>query len=196
MRADNLLAVVDWDVSQEELKEQVRKIIATARRENKVLTLPIGLSLDAMLALLSQVRCDSCEAVCCKISPPEEVISLTPGEYRALSGKYGQKGMRQTVFGGELELPCRFLKNNRCAIYPERPLVCMTFPFQPGGAIGGNVNEALDAIALASYCPEARRIAKAVYMTLWGVKQKIWSIGLKDAESLLRALNTTTPERR
>jgi Fe-S-cluster containining protein len=110
--------------------------------------------------------------------PPEsyinsEPIGLLPLEYNHLSDKYGNKNF--IIKGAEafLPLPCPFLKNGQCIIYRERPLVCVLYPFQPGGTDG----DGRSLIALSSSCPEARRITKQVYMMNWRLRKQFNLLG-------------------
>jgi len=185
-----LVAEIAWDIDQKQFKDQVRQMIAMARKGNNVLTLPISPSLESILLILSQVNCDGCDAICCRVSPPDETVAMTPSEYKMLREKYGDEGMVSTWLGGVIKMPCRFLKNKRCSIYSERPLACVVFPIQHGGACGASFDsQPFEALAVSSYCPEGRRIAKAVYMTMWQIKQKIWAIGLEEASELLGKVN-------
>ncbi len=187
---NKLVAEIAWDIDQNQFKEQVRQMIAMARKGNNVLTLPIGPSLESILLILSQVNCDGCDAICCRVSPPDEMVAMTPSEYKMLCEKYGDEGMVSTRLGGAIKMPCRFLKNKHCSIYPERPLACVVFPMQPGGACGASFDsQPLEALAVASYCPEGRKITKAVYMTMWQIKQKIQAIGFEEASELLSKRN-------
>jgi len=188
--ASKLVVEIAWDIDQKQFKEQVRQMIAMARKGNNVLTLPISSSLESMLLILSQVNCDGCDAICCRVSPPDEMVAMTPSEYKMLRERYGDEGMVSTRLGGAIKMPCRFLKNKHCSIYPERPLSCVVFPIQPGGAYGASFDsQPLEALAVSSYCPEGRRIAKAVYMTMWQIKQKIQVIGFEEASELLSKRN-------
>ena len=170
--------VIDWTLDQEPFKQQVRDLVNRAREEGKVLALPFrafpGQSeLDLMTSLLAQVNCDGCDAPCCRSNPNGEPITLVPPEYNRLIEKYGEEHFIWNGKLGILKMPCPFLKNNRCTIYSDRPLVCVLYPFQPGATDGkGNM-----MVALASGCPEGRRIGKAAYMMSWRIRQQFYALG-------------------
>lgn len=53
------------------------------------------------------------------------------------NGKIKYKNDRDKVY--RLEMPCHFLKNNKCSIYPTRPQVCREF--NAGGKMCKLTNE-------------------------------------------------------
>jgi len=183
---DQLEAKLDWQVDKEAFGRQIKKFIKAAREGGKVIPLPVSPSLETLLMMLSQVDCSNCEALCCKRGMPGNVVALAPGEHKALAVKYGDQGFTTTPPAGAISMPCRFLLHNRCSIYPERPLSCMVFPMQPGGRVSSETNEAkIDALAVASSCPEGRRIAKALYKMTWQLKQKYFSLPTKECLAVL-----------
>ncbi len=177
-RTDYMQYVIDWTLNQEAFKQQVGDLINRARKGGKVLALPFrafpGMPmLDLMTSLLAQVNCEGCDAPCCKSNPNGEPISLLPPEYKRLAEKYGQEHFIRQGDRGIVKMPCPFLRNNRCTIYLDRPLVCVLYPFQPGATDGeGNM-----MMALAANCPEGRRIAKAAYMMSWRIRQQFNALG-------------------
>lgn len=179
---EDLSFLIDWELNQHSFRRQVREMTKQAQERGKVIPLPFVLypgqpSLDLVSVILSQVNCDGCDAPCCKSNPGGERTQIVPPEYKRLAAKYGDKVLPGDNGYGILPMPCPFLdKNNRCSIYPERPLVCVFYPWQPGGS---NQN-AEPMIALASGCPEARRLARSIYMTVWRMKQTFFSIADAD----------------
>lgn len=185
--AEEIITELNWDVSQEEMKQQIRTLIANCRVSGKVITLPLKASYETLVMLLAQVNCEGCEAVCCKMSPPDELIALAPSEYDQLVKKHGIEGIQKDRLPWGIKTPCRFLKKNRCTIYQERPVACIAFPMQPGGELAGSyAGPRFEAMAVASYCPEARRIAKSIYMMVWRIKQKVFEIGAEDAKWMMQ----------
>ena len=173
-----LTYVLDWELSQRDFRRQVKDLIHRAEKDGKVLALPMRvypgqMMIDQITLLLSQVNCEGCDAPCCRRNPNEEPIQLFPPDYLRLSKKYGEQHFIRKGDRAELPMPCPFLKSNRCAVYPDRPLVCVIYPFQPG-AVDGSGNMML---ALASGCPEGRRIARAIYMTAWRIRQQFRALG-------------------
>ncbi|GAI94236.1 unnamed protein product, partial [marine sediment metagenome] len=107
---------------------------------------------------------------------------LLPPEFNKLAEKYGENNFIPDGDSGILPMPCPFLKHNRCTIYPDRPLVCVLYPFQPG-AMDRNGNMMM---ALASGCPEARRITKAAYLMSWRVRQQFYALGEENFMGVFR----------
>lgn len=177
--SEQIVQEINWQLDQRNFQRQVRAIISEAQKKGKVITLPIGVHLgqvmlDLMTLLLSQVNCDGCDAPCCRRNPSDEPISILPPEYERLAGKY-EVGKLSKIEDGTygLPMPCPFLKGGRCSIYSDRPLVCIIYPFQPGGAdFNGNMH-----LALSSSCPESHRIARNVYMWGWRIRHQFWLLG-------------------
>lgn len=184
-----LVAEVNWSLPIRDFVASVNKNFALARANGKSIVLPIEASQSTLALLLAQVNCKECDAPCCRMGPPTNTVALTPTEYRHLTQKYGHAGFKITMIGkhhcGELTMPCRFLSRARCTIYEDRPLSCIAFPLQTGGAYGLPGSEPVEAMSLASYCPESKRIARGTYKALYWFKQKIWQIGRQEAEELL-----------
>lgn len=181
---DFMTVELRWDVGQKEFRESVKKMIAGARKDGKVIALPVEPHLDTMLLILSQVSCDGCDAVCCKISPPDGIVGIAPSEYEVLLKRCDGKGMHKTEIGAAIEMPCRFLEKGRCTVYEDRPLTCISFPVQPGATYSSG-GKMIEALAVSSYCPAARKAAVQVYMMMWRIKQKVWAIGFEEANRML-----------
>lgn len=178
MSKDKLLYLFNWQLNQEAFRHEVRKLINRAEKEGKVLALPIKISpgqqmLDMMTLLLSQVNCDGCDARCCKIKTYNKPIEVLPPEYERLAEKYGSQHFKKKGEVVELHMPCPFLKNNRCSIYRDRPLVCVLYPYQFGANdVAGNM-----VLAMSSSCPEARRITRNIYMWSWRLRHQFQLLG-------------------
>jgi Fe-S-cluster containining protein len=169
--SENITRLINWELDQPAFRQQIKELINDCRKNGKVIPLPFVMygaqsSLDMITVINSQVNCDNCSAPCCKANPNGEPTQLLPGEYERLLLKYGDSHFIQKSKEALLKTPCPFLKKDRCIIYPDRPLVCVFYPFQPG-AINGNGEEVM---ALASSCPEARRIARSAYMSAWRIR--------------------------
>jgi len=185
--SDQMVAMVDWRLYRVAFESQVDKIIQEAKAKGKVIPLPISPSLETLIMLLSQVNCSNCDAICCREGMPGNEAALAPGELKALAKEYGDKGFTGTPPGGGINLTCRFLQGKQCRIHDHRPLSCMVFPMQGSGEVASDFGAPKrNALAVASLCPEGRRIAKAVYMTTWELKQKYWSIPSDEALAILR----------
>ncbi len=173
--------VMNWEVDQKTFKREVRELIGTARKGGKVIPLPMAVypgqaAVDLLTTLLAHVNCEGCDAPCCKQNPSGEGLTLLPLEYERLRAQYSEQWFKLRGKWAFLDMPCPFLKKNRCTIYLDRPLACVIYPYQPGATDGeGNM-----LVALASSCPEARRIARAVYMMSWRIRHKFREVGSAD----------------
>lgn len=175
---ESMTYLIDWELNQEAFRHQVRDLIHKAQKNGKVLALPMevskGMTFVNLLTLtVGQVNCEGCDARCCKQNPNGEPLQMLPPEYTRLAERYGKEHFIVKGEWAYLPMPCPFLKSDRCTIYRERPLVCVIYPFQPGAsdAAGNNI------LALASSCPEARRITKQVYMMSWRIRQQFKLLG-------------------
>lgn len=175
MGSESIKFVINWDLDRQAFQDLVRDMIKQCVEQNKVIVLPVEIVSGEVFAeqlsvLLSQVNCGDCSK-CCESSFDNEEICIVPDEYLYLAEKYGYGHFNIDVNGKiTLHYPCPFLKSRRCSIYSDRPLVCTLFPFQPGGTSGEDAE--LNVLALASSCPESRRIARAVYMTQWRLRKQ------------------------
>jgi Fe-S-cluster containining protein len=169
MAEEKMKYLIRWDVDQDEFRREIRQMIHQARTQHKVIPLPFSQTgqpaLDLLTVILGEVNCDYCDAPCCKVNPNGEPIDLLPAEVPRLS-QHGLKGTKITM-------PCEFLKSGRCSVYPDRPLVCLLYPFQPGA----NDGEGRPLFAVASSCPEGRRIARDCYMMAWKLRSCFYSLG-------------------
>lgn len=173
MGDESLKWVIDWFLPLKDFRQYVDSMINEASKSGKVLALPIQVChgqavLDTLSLILAQVHCFACDAPCCKHNPHNEVFQLLPPEYQQLSKKYGDNNFFHKDGTPCMVMPCPFLRNNQCTIYDDRPLMCVLYPLQPG-AIDSSGNK---MIALASGCPEARRITRQIYTSAWWIKHQ------------------------
>lgn len=186
MKEDHIVYEFDWTLAQPAFRNLVREIIRKAEKTGKVLALPMALQrgqtfLDLLTMLLAQVNCDGCDAPCCRlISPGRHKFDMLLPEYTRLAAKYGTHHFRKKGNEIIMDMPCSFLRRGAptpprelCSIYPDRPLACVLYPFQ-SGAMDDKGNPML---ALDSICPEARRIAKQVYMMSWRIRHQFHQLG-------------------
>lgn len=179
--SDQLVRVINWELGQRAFRHEIRRLIQQCQKKGKVIPLPFAMykgqpSIDLVTLLLSQVNCYDCDAPCCKANPEDKLTQLLPPEYERLSSKYDRGHFVIKDDSQFLPMPCPFLKNNRCRIYPDRPIVCVIYPFQPGATNGAGQ----EVLAVASSCPEGRRIARAVYMTSWRIRTQFRLLGEVD----------------
>jgi Fe-S-cluster containining protein len=168
-----MATIIDWDLPLDAFKLQIHMFIKISQEEGKVLPLPIdiipGENFMAQLAMLvSQVRCDNCNAICCKEDPLKEGIAVLDTDYELLKNAGHAQSVQRRGENWYLPCPCPLLKGDRCTTYGNRPFVCIAYPFQPGGH-GNNGNPLL---TVASSCPEGRRIVRDTYITLWKIRQR------------------------
>ena len=168
-------SLLNWELDQTAFYNQIVDMIKRSHKNGKVIPLPIAfqpgiIGVNQLSLLVSQVNCDRCDARCCKEETYGSPIEILPPEYSRLQARYGRDKFYFRDNKPCLIMPCTFLYNERCSIYLERPLVC---PFQPGARDGnGNV-----LMAVASICPEARRIAQRLYMVEWQMRQQFGMLG-------------------
>lgn len=172
--------VVDWDLEQEPFKNSIREMIRKAEKGHKVLALPITLEsgrdlINSLALLLPQVNCDKCQSACCTTSMGNRPIEVAPWELERIRARRGDKYFTKKNGMYYLPVPCPFLKNiphNRCSIYELRPSICVLYPWQVGGSISRiDGRSEATTLALASDCPEGRRICQAVFMTYWKLRK-------------------------
>jgi Fe-S-cluster containining protein len=198
---------LNYELPEVEFRHQIEALIRNARKSKMVIPIPChisGFGLELMALVLSQINCDGCDAPCCR-SPEfaEFGIPLLGTEYQALVERIGMDKLTQIDIKlvGEaryLPTPCPFLRKNLCLIYDIRPVVCIQYPFQPSAVD----EEGSALVGLDPYCPEARRIAKRIYMTYWKLLQKAPEVvaqasDLKEGahqEEMLRALRRKTDQ--
>jgi len=183
---DSLRFEIEWTLDQVQFRAQIRKMIKAARASGKVLTLPLfpetsDGALELITIITSQIRCEGCDALCCKSNPYGSNLSLLPSEYQRLKEKYGEEHL--LAHDGEywIKMPCGFLQGGQCTIYPDRPLVCILYPFNPGG----EGEHGRMALSLESRCPEARRITRDIYSASWRIRQSYRSLGNEDFVKIL-----------
>jgi Fe-S-cluster containining protein len=170
-----LKTVIDWELEKKEFQESIRDMIKECMDKGKVLALPIELLpgtsfITQMALLLGQIDCTNCANKCC-LSGENNIIDIMPKEYPILAEKFGARHFSTDGKGNHgIQFPCSFLQDHKCSIYGDRPLVCVLFPFQPGG-YGGDDGQ-INTIAVASSCPEARRITRQVYMMSWRIRRQ------------------------
>lgn len=171
--------VIDWTLDRSSFQESISNLIKISVREHKVIPLPIKVQpgenfTSLVVSIVSQVKCDSCDARCCKVNPDGSPISTTFQEYNILKRHLGEdrlinSGIR--IKGQEciFPIPCPFLHKNKCVIYPFRLFNCILFPVT-NPSMDGDGNPLL---SLESICPEARRIARQIYMFCWRFYKKL-----------------------
>ena len=170
---DVLKYEIPWDLEKDEFQVFIRDMIKDCRDNGKVIALPVEILkgeafMDQMAMLLSQIDCKDCH-LCC-VSGEAGDIDIRPAEYQILCEKYGQSHFVDDGKQISIPYPCSFLQSSKCSIYGDRPLVCVLYPFQPGGY--GGENGEIFVIAVASSCPEGRRIVRGVYMTSWRLRRQ------------------------
>jgi len=178
MDEETLRYDIHWELSYTEFDTFIEGMINECRQRGKTVSLPIEIDsgwkfIGNLTALLAQVNCDGCDALCCRGKRSSNGVTILTPEYELLAEKYGRIQGEKAYLDWTINLPCPYLVNNRCSIYPDRPLVCIIYPFQPGG-MDANGHQVM---ALDPGCPEGRRIAKATYMYAWLVRNRLASLG-------------------
>jgi len=167
----------DIELEEPEFRKQIENIINNARKNESTLPLPITIgdnAIEVTALVLGQINCEKCDARCCRSSVFAEFgIPFLDSEYRTLVERIGEEklakiGVKLIGNSRYIPTPCPFLKKNACSIYDIRPIVCVNFPLDsPAKDDHGRKMISLDPL-----CPEARRIAKRTYLTLWKLYHK------------------------
>jgi Fe-S-cluster containining protein len=168
---------INWDLPEVEFRHLVEGLILDARKNSTVIPLPCRINnngLELQTLLLSQVNCDGCDARCCR-SPDfaEFGVPFMDTEYQALVKRIGADKLNNMAIKSVgrtryIPTPCPFLHKKQCSIYDIRPFICVIYPLDYS-AID---DEGSKMMSLDSFCPEARRIAKRIYMTHWKLLKK------------------------
>jgi Fe-S-cluster containining protein len=174
---------IDWRLPEAEFRQQIDNLIRDAYENKMVLPLPCHISmsksgLELLALILSQINCSNCDAVCCRsLDYIESDIPLLKTEYRALVERIGEDKLNQMgikLVGNTryLPRPCPLLNGHSCSVHDIRPNPCINYPFEKPATD----SEGLKTITLDSFCPEARRITRDVYMMYWKLFNKMQEI--------------------
>lgn len=166
---------IRWDLDRMGFCAQVEAIIEQAMSNGTVLPLPLSLgkgmsAVDLIAAVLADIDCSGCNALCCREDGVRNYVSLMPTEATRLYSAFPEMMMKapHETKGGLYKLyqPCPFLEGNRCTIYELRPLVCRFYPFQ----FGALTADKWPMAAVSPNCPEARQIARTLYTVAWDLR--------------------------
>lgn len=181
---------INWDLDRTGFCAQVERIIEQSGSNGSVLPLPLSLSkgmsgVELVAAVQANIDCSKCNALCCREDGVRNYVALMPNEVRHLRSAYPEimKRVGQEPQNGVSRLyqPCPFLKDNRCIIYDRRPLVCRFYPFQFGALTRDNRPMA----AVSPNCPEARRIARKIYLVAWELRQSFSGLSADEVNQVL-----------
>jgi len=168
---------IDFSLDRELFRQSILAVIHEAQENNLVIPLPIMQNtgkkfLEQLSLILAQVDCSHCESICCKQNHGIP-IAVSENELNRLLKIKEFPHEKITKGWSGIMTPCPFLQpgNDLCEVYVIRPSVCVMYPFQIGGSDDGGKL----LLSLASECPEARRIAISIYMTMYDVK-KVFSL--------------------
>jgi Fe-S-cluster containining protein len=172
-----MYTTINMDLSEKDFRLQIEELIKNSRKNELAIPLPSAEcnQTEYIALFLSQIKCTNCEALCCRSTVYAKFgIPFIPTEYQILENRIGKEKLEKlnikTIGKSKyFPVPCPFLRKKQCTIYDIRPQVCIQYPYSP------NVfdNEGQTSIAVDSFCPEARRIAKQTWMTLWKLINKL-----------------------
>lgn len=181
---------IKWNLDGTSFGAQVEAIIDQARTTNSVLPLPLSLprgmsGVELVAAVQANIDCGRCNALCCREDGVRNYVALMPNEVRRLSGSNPEimkrAGLEAKNGVYRLYQPCPFLQDNWCTIYDWRPLVCRFYPFQ-FGALGAHKQP---VASVSPNCPEARRIARRIYMVAWELRRAFSSLSVDEVNQVL-----------
>ncbi|MDD5510785.1 MAG: hypothetical protein PHI12_08245 [Dehalococcoidales bacterium] len=176
--------LIDWELEEDEFKKELSELMKGAQETNSVIPLPLNvqsgeIGFSMITALISQVKCDACDANCCKRGP-NNCVSLSVKEHMVLFKKYHTQVIKSVYKPGErsdfidMQYPCTLLDNlNHCLAQDEKPFACLIYPLQFGAKAEGK-----DLFALASSCPEGRRIARQIFLYRWQLRRSVMRLGV------------------
>lgn len=167
-----LKTVVDWDLPPREFERQVDQLILQYTAGGKVIPLPIALppngkGQDLLVVMLAKIDCSGCDAICCREQPAnEDKIAMAPAEFEDLKRKYPTIMHSVHLSEDSVTAPCPLLKDGRCQVYHDRPFVCWLYPFEFGAwTVPEGTARKEQLAAVSSSCPEARKLAKGIYLS-------------------------------
>lgn len=161
---------IDFNLPPKEFREYIEHLIDNSKKSKSTLVLPCHVSnvgFELMALILGQINCENCDGRCCQsVEFAKFGIPFLDSEYKTLEEYVGTEKLskyKTRIIGRTryFPTPCPFLHKKTCTIYEIRPVVCVDFPFEKTGVDAqGNPMVALD-----SFCPEARRIARRTYLS-------------------------------
>lgn len=79
--------------------------------------------------MTKKLPCDECKGKCCTFVPfsPEEFSEITAKHPIPLPAKVERFGLAYLVSKGDQDCTCAYLKDGKCSIYEDRPLVCRQY---------------------------------------------------------------------
>jgi Fe-S-cluster containining protein len=130
---------------------------------DKAVTLPMYDQPAERESVLKLVRCPPGECgACCRYDrvalTRQERIALEAASRQTVNTSADEAGnMYMTTGGG-----CRFLKNNACTVYPQRPAVCAAFPVITARDAVTMDGTSLKQIRVKLKCPAALEVVKTI----------------------------------
>ena len=180
---DSLTHAIDWDVDRATFEANINSLISLATDNKKILPLPIAIVkgepfLEMVIAITMQVDCNGCNAHCCRTNPDGSNISMAWSDYDQLRLKHTEEELHNKgiyIRGATCVFPspCPFLMVNTCRIYDDRPFICIMYPISNPARDGTGA----PMLAVESSCPEARRIARKLYMDMWLLRKRVGARG-------------------
>jgi Fe-S-cluster containining protein len=156
---------INWLAPRQEFQQSILDMVETCRKNDSVISVPIEMHpgsefLNDLSLILSMIECSACDALCCRTNHGTQGIPLTDKEAAWLEKDFSIQSTCIAVGFKQMDVPCKLLNRNRCAIYQSRPQVCCVYPFQPGGRDAAGQ----ELFALDSQCPSARTVAVKIYL--------------------------------
>ena len=181
------VGLINWNAPLSDFISQVDDMIGECIKNGRVIPLPIhqlsGHGMVEQIAMFNaSVNCEGCNAICCRQDKQNPTVSLIDKEYWLLEHIFGKEKLDSlgikagqsldtenfSTGSWDMPLPCPFYKPNghKCSIYEHRPSTCIMYPVQ----FGAKINNAV-AMAVCSSCPEARRLARKIYVSYYKISR-------------------------
>lgn len=176
---DTIACVINWNLPIREFKKSIGEMVRAYQDGGKVIPLPIELKsgpegMSILTALLAKIDCGNCSE-CCKSKEhlPDGEIFVDPLEFDDLQKKYPELMARVP----SVQSPCPLLlSKGRCGVYNDRPFTCWLYPFQFGGFLSDGFDTKLASLSAA--CPEARKLAKSLYLNRYQLRNSLIRLGI------------------
>ena len=153
---------IDNPVSLKDEKDFMEHLSSIPKDGSEIrVTMPMYFHTESVSHILKLFRCKHCAQCCtqCNVRVVEEEIVKIANYLNVRTRKI----RRMIGDDGLLRVPCPFLVNGRCRIYPVRPIVCYSYPVLPYSNPSPGEHLPIVAIVL---CPGGKELAIKLFKAL------------------------------